>query len=268
VNHALRWHQHVPGHHRCCSRASARNSAHFALSISSNARLNGSRGPRGNERLKLAPYLILRAKRNRQRTSHLFRQARLPSLLLTAEGGKGAPRIDTKHLDCAASAVPGGSGDTILNCGRSSSMGSTEPRGEPQARSSVWCPVNRMPRTGPQLTEKVVPSETVTDNETGARLAEVVGEVQACSAGTCVLAAGLSKVTVYGKKDRPESGGARQFVIHRRVLRRCEKQRSTPLRKIDPLVRLFEGNFLGRVTEVAQDSRNSDRLTGLRTTNG
>ena len=56
------------------------------------------------------------------------------------------------------------------------------------------------------------------------------------------------------------------LVIHRRVFRSYHQQRSAPHGALDPVIRLFEGNVLGRITEVAQGSRNSDRLTWLRTT--
>jgi hypothetical protein len=38
------------------------------------------------------------------------------------------------------------------------------------------------------------------------------------------------------------------------------RPRSTPLGKLDPVIRLFEGNFLGRLSDLAQESRISRRL--------
>jgi hypothetical protein len=49
-------------------------------------------------------------------------------------------------------------------------------------------------------------------------LSEVIGTVQASAAGTGFLAGRLGKILVNGKKHRPKPGGARQIVIHDRVL--------------------------------------------------
>ena len=57
---------------------------------------------------------------------------------------------------------------------------------------------------------------------------------------------------------------AGKFVIHGRVLRCCGKLRSTPLGEPDPVVRLFEGNFLGRLSDLAQESRISPQIRCLR----
>jgi hypothetical protein len=54
-------------------------------------------------------------------------------------------------------------------------------------------------------------------------------------------------------------------VIHGRVLRCRDKLRSTPLGEPDPAVRLFEGNFLGRLSDLAQELRISHRLARPRT---
>jgi hypothetical protein len=54
-------------------------------------------------------------------------------------------------------------------------------------------------------------------------------------------------------------------VIHDRVLRSCAKPRSTPLGKLDPVIRLFEGNFIGCLSDLAQESRISPRLPWPRT---
>src|SRR5271166_3624607 len=81
-----------------------------------------------------------------------------------------------------------------------------------------------------------------------------------------VLPGCLSKILVDGEKERPEAGGARQIVIHRRVLRGwVDNLRSTPLGELDPVIRLFEGNFLGRIRKRAQDRRISHRLPRPRT---
>jgi hypothetical protein len=85
------------------------------------------------------------------------------------------------------------------------------------------------------------------------RLAEIVGAVQASAARARFLAGLLCKVLVDRQKDRPQSGGARQIVIHGRVLRSCEKLRSTPLGKLDPVIRLFEGNFLAASAKLLRD---------------
>jgi hypothetical protein len=54
-------------------------------------------------------------------------------------------------------------------------------------------------------------------------------------------------------------------VIHDRVLRSCRKPRSTPLGKLDPVIRLFEGNFVGCLNNLAQKSPISRRLPWSRT---
>ncbi len=46
---------------------------------------------------------------------------------------------------------------------------------------------------------------------------------------------------------------------------RALRHRSTPLRKLDPVIRLIERNSLGRISNVAQESPNSDRFSWLRT---
>jgi hypothetical protein len=91
-------------------------------------------------------------------------------------------------------------------------------------------------------------------------LAEIVSAVQASAARAGFLAGLLCKVLVDGQKNRPQSGGTRQIVIHGRVLRSCGKLRSTPLGRLDPVIRLFEGNFLASLSQVAQGSRISHRL--------
>jgi hypothetical protein len=48
---------------------------------------------------------------------------------------------------------------------------------------------------------------------------------------------------------------------------RCGKLRSTPLGKLDPVIRLSEGNSLASLREVAQESQISHRLRWPRTTN-
>ena len=53
-------------------------------------------------------------------------------------------------------------------------------------------------------------------------------------------------------------------MIHGRVLRGCGKQRSTPLKNLDPVIRLFEGNFFDCLSEVDQERRISYRLPWLR----
>ena len=49
-------------------------------------------------------------------------------------------------------------------------------------------------------------------------------------------------------------------MIHGRVLRCRDKLRSTPLRGPDPEARLFERNFLGRLSDLDQETRISRRL--------
>jgi hypothetical protein len=50
-------------------------------------------------------------------------------------------------------------------------------------------------------------------------LPKIVGAVEMSAARTCVLAGRLCKISVDGEKNRPQSGGAGQIVIHRQVLR-------------------------------------------------
>jgi len=50
-------------------------------------------------------------------------------------------------------------------------------------------------------------------------LPKIVGTVEGSAAGTAVLADRFRKVLVDGEKDQPEPGGARQIVVHGRVLR-------------------------------------------------
>src|SRR5271157_3881185 len=45
----------------------------------------------------------------------------------------------------------------------------------------------------------------------------------------------------------------------------CDTLRSTPLGNLDPVIRLFEGNFLDSLREAAQESRISRRLPWPRT---
>ena len=99
-------------------------------------------------------------------------------------------------------------------------------------------------------------------------LPRVVGGVQASAAWTCLLAGFLCKVLVNRQKERPEPGGTWQIVIHDRVLRSRDKPRSTPLGKRDPVIRLFEGNFFGSLSDVAQESRTLRRLAWPRTRPG
>ena len=75
-----------------------------------------------------------------------------------------------------------------------------------------------------------------------------------------MLAGFLGKIFVDCQQERPEAGSARQIVIHGRVLRSCDKLRSTPLGELDQVIRLFEGNFLASLSDLAQESRNSHRL--------
>ena len=91
--------------------------------------------------------------------------------------------------------------------------------------------------------------------------------MQASATRTRFLAGFLCEILVDRQKERPEPGGPRQIVIHGRVLRGCGKPRSTPLGKLDPVIRLFEGNFLGCLSDLAQKSRISHRLSWPRTTN-
>src|SRR5580704_14088515 len=78
--------------------------------------------------------------------------------------------------------------------------------------------------------------------------------------GARLLAGFRCEILVDRQKERPEPGGPRQIMIHGRVLRSCDKPRSTPLGKLDPVIRLFEGNFLGCLSDLAQESRISRRL--------
>jgi hypothetical protein len=75
-------------------------------------------------------------------------------------------------------------------------------------------------------------------------LAKVVGGVQASATRARFLPSFLCEILINGQKKRPEPGGPRQIVIYGRVLRCCGKPRSTPLKEFDPVIRLFEGNFL------------------------
>src|SRR5262249_46113681 len=92
------------------------------------------------------------------------------------------------------------------------------------------------------------------------RLPEVVGRVQPAAARTTFLAGVLREIVVDGQEERPEAGGVGQIVIHGRVLRSCDKLRSTPLGELDPVIRLFEGNFLASLSDLAQESRNSPQI--------
>jgi hypothetical protein len=89
--------------------------------------------------------------------------------------------------------------------------------------------------------------------------------MQASAASTRFLAGFLCEILVDRPKERPEPGSPRQIVIHGRVLRSPHKPRSTPLGKLDPVIRLFEGNFLASNRELAQESRISRRLPWPRT---
>jgi hypothetical protein len=97
------------------------------------------------------------------------------------------------------------------------------------------------------------------------RLTQVVGRMQASTSAAQVFAGYFGKVVVDGQKDGPESGSARQSVIHDRVLRSCGKPRSTPLKNLDPVIRLFEGNFVGCPNNLAEKSPISRRLPWSRT---
>jgi len=77
-----------------------------------------------------------------------------------------------------------------------------------------------------------------------AGLAEIVGGVQTSAAGTTWLAGGLGQILVNGEKEGPEPGGARQIVIHGRVLQSCDKLRSTSLGDRDQVIGFSEGFFL------------------------
>src|SRR6266852_1403011 len=94
-----------------------------------------------------------------------------------------------------------------------------------------------------------------------ARLALVVGTVEAATTRTALLAGFLREIFVDCQQERPEPGGPGQIVIHGRVLRGCGKLRSTPLGELDPVIRLFEGNFFTSRSDLAQESRNSRRLS-------
>ena len=91
-------------------------------------------------------------------------------------------------------------------------------------------------------------------------LARVVGAVQAATARAALVAGFGREIFVDCPQVQPEAGGTEKFVIHGRVLRCREKLRSTPLGELDPVIRLFEGNFLGRLSDLAQESRISRRL--------
>ncbi len=54
-------------------------------------------------------------------------------------------------------------------------------------------------------------------------------------------------------------------MIQGRVLRSCGKPRSTPLKQLDLMIRLFEGNSFHYLSDVAQESRISRRLAWPRT---
>ena len=97
--------------------------------------------------------------------------------------------------------------------------------------------------------------------ERAAWFTQIVCSVQASAAVASILAGGFGKVVVDGQKDGPESSGARQFVIHGRILRSRVKPRSTPLGKLDQAVRLFEGNFIGCLSDLAQNRPISRRLS-------
>src|SRR5271169_1113675 len=92
------------------------------------------------------------------------------------------------------------------------------------------------------------------------RLALVVGTVEAATTRTALLAGFLREIFVDCQQERPEAGGPGQIVIHGRVLRGCDKLRSTPPGELDPVIRLFEGNFLTSLSDLAQESRNSHQI--------
>ncbi|MFY9938151.1 MAG: hypothetical protein WAK33_14835 [Silvibacterium sp.] len=77
--------------------------------------------------------------------------------------------------------------------------------------------------------------------------------MQLATAGTAFFAGFLREILVDCKEEGPEAGIARQIVIHGRVLHSVGKPWSTPLGELDPVVRLFEGNFVVRINEVAQE---------------
>src|SRR6516162_800342 len=89
--------------------------------------------------------------------------------------------------------------------------------------------------------------------------------MEAAATGTSLLEDRLREIPIDQQKKRPEPGGTRQIVIHSRVLRSCAKPRSTPLGKLDPVIRLFEGNFFACLSDVDQESRISRRLPCSRT---
>ena len=75
-------------------------------------------------------------------------------------------------------------------------------------------------------------------------LARKVGTVQPAAARARLLPRGLGEILVNRKKKQPEAGPARQIMIHRVCTPRSWKTiRSTPLGDLDPVIRLFEGNF-------------------------
>jgi hypothetical protein len=91
-------------------------------------------------------------------------------------------------------------------------------------------------------------------------LARVVGAVQAATARAAFVAGFGREILVDCQQVQPEAGGTEKFVIHGRVLRCGDTLRSTPLGEPDQAVRLFEGNSLGRVSDLARESRISRRL--------
>src|SRR5271166_722958 len=91
-------------------------------------------------------------------------------------------------------------------------------------------------------------------------LAKVVGAVPAATTRTALLAGVLREIFVDCQQERPEAGGGGQIEVHGRVLRGCDKLRSTPLEELGPVIRLFEGNFLATPGDLAQESRISRRL--------
>jgi len=134
----------------------------------------------------------------------------------------------------------------------------------PKEADRRWCP--SLPATIAVTAEAQFEALLLGElSGSAARFAKVVGTVQAPATRACFPAGLLSEILVNGQEERPEPGGPRQFMIHRRVLRSRDKPRSTPLGKLDPVIRLFEGNFVACLSDVAQKRPISHRLACART---
>jgi hypothetical protein len=77
-----------------------------------------------------------------------------------------------------------------------------------------------------------------------AGLARIFGRVETAAARRAAFLPGnIGEIAIDGVKKVPESGAARQFVVHVEYSKVVINHRSTPLGKLDLAIRLFEGIF-------------------------